>query len=106
MKDTRIFKASEIDSSRKGWVADLGGPDAVNPDCYWFWRTKSQAVRFVELVDGGMSTAKAVNEVHKVTDAAAALGRRGGSVTSEAKAAAARANAKKGGWPKGRPRKA
>jgi len=35
----------------------------------------------------------------------AAMGRRGGKVTSKAKAQAARENAKKGGWPKGRPRK-
>ena len=37
--------------------------------------------------------------------AAAALGRKGGSARSEAKARAAKENAKKGGWPKGRPRK-
>ena len=37
--------------------------------------------------------------------AAAALGRLGGKATSEAKATAARENAKKGGWPKGKPRK-
>lgn len=37
--------------------------------------------------------------------AAVALGRLGGKATSDAKAAAARANAKKGGWPKGKPRK-
>jgi hypothetical protein len=37
--------------------------------------------------------------------AAQALGRLGGLATSEAKAKAARRNAKKGGWPKGRPRK-
>jgi hypothetical protein len=36
---------------------------------------------------------------------AVALGRRGGQAKSEAKAAAARANAKKGGWPKGKKRK-
>lgn len=39
------------------------------------------------------------------TTAAAALGRLGGQATSEAKTAAARINAKKGGWPKGKPRK-
>lgn len=37
--------------------------------------------------------------------AAVALGRLGGKATSEAKARAARENAKKGGWPKGKPRK-
>lgn len=35
----------------------------------------------------------------------AALGRKGGKATSPAKAQAARENAKKGGWPKGKPRK-
>lgn len=37
--------------------------------------------------------------------AAVALGRKGGKVRSDAKAAAARANGAKGGYPKGRPRK-
>jgi len=36
---------------------------------------------------------------------AVALGRKGGSVSSKAKTKAARENAKKGGWPKGRKRK-
>lgn len=36
--------------------------------------------------------------------AAVALGRLGGKATSEAKASAARENAKKGGWPKGKTR--
>ena len=44
------------------------------------------------------------------SNAAALLGRKGGKVTSPAKAAAARENgknpkSKKGGWPKGKPRK-
>lgn len=40
-----------------------------------------------------------------VRDYLAANGRKGGSATSERKSKAARRNAKKGGWPKGRPRK-
>ena len=39
------------------------------------------------------------------SQAAAMLGRKGGQATSRAKAAAARENGKKGGWPKGRKRK-
>ncbi|MGA3265928.1 MAG: hypothetical protein ABSE16_03795 [Verrucomicrobiota bacterium] len=35
----------------------------------------------------------------------AAIGRKGGKATSDSKTEAARKNAKKGGWPKGRPRK-
>ena len=35
----------------------------------------------------------------------AAIGRKGGKVTSDAKTKAVRRNAKKGGWPKGRRRR-
>jgi hypothetical protein len=41
-----------------------------------------------------------------LSSAAAAMGRKGGKAKSDAKTRAARENAKKGGWPKGRPRKA
>lgn len=41
----------------------------------------------------------------KLNLAAQSLGRLGGLAKSEAKTAAARANAKKGGWPKGKKRK-
>jgi len=40
----------------------------------------------------------------KISNAAAALGRLGGKAKSPAKAAAAKANGAKGGWPKGRKR--
>jgi hypothetical protein len=40
----------------------------------------------------------------KKNEAARILGKLGGQVTSEAKTAACRRNAKLGGWPKGRPR--
>jgi len=46
-----------------------------------------------------------VDEASEVSAAAAALGRKGGSVKSDAKTKASRENAKKGGWPKGKPRK-
>lgn len=101
MTDTRVFKAREIDSSKTGWVADLSGTDAVNPDCYWYFRTKWQAAKFIELVDGGMDTREAEHTVEKTSNAAAALG----SISTPAKAKAARENAKRGGWPKGKKRK-
>lgn len=40
-----------------------------------------------------------------ITKAASAFGRLGGKVKSKRKAAAARLNGQKGGWPKGKPRK-
>jgi hypothetical protein len=45
------------------------------------------------------------SEVARKNHHAVALGRKGGKVRSEAKTEAARANAKKGGWPKGKKRK-
>ena len=41
----------------------------------------------------------------QLSSAASILGRKGGSVSSEAKTKASRKNARLGGWPKGRPRK-
>lgn len=41
---------------------------------------------------------------NKKNPAAVALGKKGGSRSSEAKSVAARLNAKKGGWPKGKKR--
>lgn len=40
-----------------------------------------------------------------IRDYMSRIGKKGGSVKSEKKAAASRENGKKGGWPKGRPRK-
>lgn len=40
-----------------------------------------------------------------ISEAARTLGRKGGQAKSEKKTIAARRNAKKGGWPKGKPRK-
>jgi hypothetical protein len=45
------------------------------------------------------------NPPQAVREYLAKLGRKGGKVSSPAKAKAARKNAKLGGWPKGRPRK-
>ncbi len=99
-KDKRIFQASQVDPNRPdAWIADMSGPNVVNPDCYFYFRTQRQAQRFVKLVDGGMRTDEAVHNVTEASNAAAALGRIGGSSTSKRKAAASRANGKRGGRP-------
>jgi hypothetical protein len=46
-----------------------------------------------------------MSEEDDIKKAAQILGRRGGQAKSERKTIAVRLNAKKGGWPKGRPRK-
>mgnify|MGYP001221575423 CR=1 FL=1 len=94
--DKRIFKAQEIDSNKTGWIADMSGPDAVNPDCYWYFSSKAKAERFVKLVDSGTEAREAEHIVETTSVAAAALG----SSRSEAKTAAARENGKLGGRPR------
>ena len=49
-----IFKATEIDSSKKGWVVDLSPADCVNPDCYWFFSSKQKAERFQGFINDGL----------------------------------------------------
>jgi hypothetical protein len=68
MSDKRIFKRTEIDPNRRpGWVADLNDPESrtVNPDCYWYFRSRKRATEFLRLVDQGMDAHTAKYEVER-----------------------------------------
>lgn len=58
-----------------------------------------------DLVDAADSLEFALRDLDKLEVSTREAGRIGGQTTSEKKAAAARENGKKGGWPKGRSRK-
>lgn len=61
--DKRIFRKNEVDGQGSGWIVDLSPGDVVNPDCYWSFRTRKQAVQFAQLVDAGLETSEAVYQV-------------------------------------------
>lgn len=64
MKDKRVFRRTEVDPDRRpGWVADLSPADIVNPDCYWYFKTRKAAQEFLILVDGGMEAEQAAYQV-------------------------------------------
>jgi len=65
MIDKRIFKATEIDSYASGWIVDLSPADCVNPDYYWYWRTRLQAMHFLALVDSGLAAGDAAYQVNQ-----------------------------------------
>lgn len=89
------FRQSEVEQG-DGWIVDLSPANIVNPDCYWRFATKRAAESFAGLIDSGMDAQEAAHIVEQRSSAAASLGKS----TSDAKAAAARANGKRGGRPK------
>lgn len=63
MQDKRIFKRTEVDPQRRpGWVADLSGDGPINPDCYWYFKTRKAAEVFLSLVDAGMDARQAEHD--------------------------------------------
>lgn len=62
MSDKRIFKRTEVDPERRpGWVVDLSGDGVINPDCYWYFRTRKAAVQFLSLRESGMTAEDAAS---------------------------------------------
>lgn len=87
--DKRIYRASELDTNRTGWIADLSSGDVVNYRSHWAFATKAEAKLFLELVDAGTAKDEAVE---LVTNSPQALAARLGSIRSAKKAASSRAN--------------
>jgi hypothetical protein len=65
--DKRVFKTREVEPNGTGWIADLNNPESktINPDCYWHFKTRKTAARFLQLVDGGMEPHQAVAELER-----------------------------------------
>jgi len=91
-----VYPAKEQDSKADGWIADMSGPSAVNPDCFFHFRTRQMAVKFVALVADGMSTDEAVHRINQSSSAAKTLG----SIKSDRKAKSSAENGKLGGRPR------
>jgi hypothetical protein len=64
MNDKRIFKACEIDCNKDGWVVDLSPENIVNPDCYWYFKTKKQCEKFLTLIGNGWDNELAYNIIY------------------------------------------
>jgi len=60
-----IFRATEVDANRTGWVVDLSPLNVVDPDCRFFFGSKAQAVRFHQLVKSGVAIRDALRVTHK-----------------------------------------
>lgn len=94
--DKCVFPTREVDATRDGWIADMSGPKAVNPDAYFHFRTRACAHKFVARVDAGEDAQQVYAEMIERSIAAATLG----SITSDRKARSSAANGKLGGRPK------
>lgn len=49
-----VFRASEVESGGAGWIVDLSPENVVNPDCYWHFETRADALKFGKLVQAGI----------------------------------------------------
>ena len=65
MKRKNVYKASVVDSHATGWIVDLSGAAAVNPDCFWKFGTEAKANQFAALVESGIDAREAVHTVNE-----------------------------------------
>ena len=55
----KIFRESEIKHGSKLWIVDLSSPDMVNPDCYWRFSKRKDAIKFTQIIKNGKSPREA-----------------------------------------------
>lgn len=54
------FRRSEVDpNNHEGWVVDLSSGNTINPDAYWYFRTRKQAQVFIDLLNAGYNVREA-----------------------------------------------
>lgn len=55
----KVFRESEIKHGSKLWIVDLSSPGMVNPDCYWRFGKRKDAIKFAQLIESGKSPREA-----------------------------------------------
>lgn len=65
----KLYRREQVDVNRKtGWVVDLGPEEGpVNDRNYFYFRTRTQAKRFLEFVNQGMDTQRAAELANETT---------------------------------------
>ncbi len=60
-----VFPANDVDPSRPGgWICDLSPVgDSINPDFYYYFRSRKTAKRFASLLADGMTPEQALAEL-------------------------------------------
>lgn len=59
-----VYPARNQDSKADGWIADMSKGNTVNPDCFFKFRTRQMAIKFINLVNDGMSTDAALHQIN------------------------------------------
>lgn len=66
MSEKNIFPANDVDPNRPGgWICDLSPANVVNPDFYYYFKSRKTAKRFARLVADGMPPEQALNLVKR-----------------------------------------
>jgi hypothetical protein len=59
------FKASEVNQG-EGWIVDLSPKHEVNPDCFWRFPARSDAVNFIRFMKDGYTPREAMHKTYQI----------------------------------------